>query len=75
RGVVLSLPSWLFRSATSFVDFFVRKIGRSFWLYPPWKVIELIADDWSILDAEKPQNCQYTIESGFEQAYTYWKKA
>ncbi len=74
KSIVLTMPAWLFSVSIAIIDLLIRKMGQSFWQYPPWKVVELIADDWSILDTENPRDCQYTIESGFAQAYTHWKE-
>lgn len=71
-GIVLTIPSWLFQIGTSLIDLFVRRLFKRLWAYPPMKVVELIADDWSISEEEKPEKIQYLIEKGFVQTFNTW---
>ncbi len=61
--VTLPIPAWLFRGTMTFLNFVVSKVLKKSWPYPPGKVKEFIALDWSI--EEDVQCSKYDLKSGF----------
>ena len=68
KGITIALPAFLFRLGTRIADIFIRRIFRQFWPYPPDKVAELIAEDWSIEEEYQTEvQAKFDLHSGFIQ--------
>jgi UDP-glucose 4-epimerase len=69
RGIVISIPGWLFRSITLSGDLIIRRLLRLPWTYTPEKLKELLAEDWGISDEHTPHQKTIDLPSGFASTY------
>lgn len=65
RTLKVYIPSWLFLTVCTGIDIILAKFLKLPWAYPPEKVKELIAEDWSISEKHAPAFPCVHLKEGF----------